>query len=99
VANGVAIARPAVHVPHRCRIGSVNKEKTVKKIIPAVFFQKQLNGIKETPKKPERLALFEGELRAVVGGQIREDDGSGGTVTYSGSDGWLDVANADDCAP
>ncbi len=65
----------------------------MKKIIPAVFFQKQLNGVKEAPMKPERLELFESELRAVVGG-LR----SSGTDTYSGSDGWADVANADDCA-
>jgi hypothetical protein len=71
----------------------------MKKIIPAVFFQKQLNGVKEAPKKPERLELFESELRGVVGGRrFQEGDGSGGTVTYSGSDGWADVANADDCA-
>jgi hypothetical protein len=72
----------------------------VKKIIPAVFFQKQLNGVKEAPKKPERLELFESELRTVAGGRpiLGPPDGSGGYTTYSGSDGWADVANADDCA-
>jgi hypothetical protein len=64
----------------------------VKKIIPAVFFQKQLNGVKEAPKKPERLELFESELRTVAGGLSRME----GTVTYSGSGGG--VANADDYA-
>ena len=39
----------------------------MKKIIPAVFFQKPLNGVKDAPKKPERLELFESELRAVGG--------------------------------
>jgi len=67
----------------------------VKKIIPAVFFQKQLNGVKEAPKKAERLELFESELRTVVGGLRRVDDGSGGTVTYSVSAG---VAYPSDCA-
>jgi len=54
----------------------------MKKLIPAVFFQKQLNGVKETPAKPERLELFESELRAVVGGLYRLQ----GTVTYSFSE-------------
>jgi len=66
-------------------------------IMPAVFFQKHLNGVKEAPKQPERLELFESELRTVVGG-MRVDDGSGGTETYSYSAGWADVEQADDCA-
>ena len=70
----------------------------MKKIIPAVFFQKQLSSVKEAPKKPERLELFENELRAVVGGLRPQDDGSGGTETYSGSYGWADVAFPSDCA-
>jgi hypothetical protein len=61
----------------------------MKKNVPAVFFQSQLNGAKAAAKKPEVLELFENQLRAVVGGFQ--------TDTYSGSDGWLDVANADDC--
>ena len=79
------------------------------KVIPAVLFQKQLNGVKEDAQKPERLALFESQLREVVGGAmilasrlggttLRVADGSGGTTTYSGSAGWLDVEQADDCA-
>ena len=72
----------------------------MKKIIPAVFFQKQLDGVKEAPQKPERLELFESELRAVVGGRpiLGPPNEYGGYTTYSGSDGWADVANADDCA-
>jgi hypothetical protein len=72
----------------------------MKKLIPAVFFQKQLNGVKEAPAKPERLELFESELREVVGGRISfgPPDGSGGYTTYSGSAGWADVAQADDCS-
>jgi hypothetical protein len=66
----------------------------VKTIIPAVFFQKHLNGVQEAPKKAERLELFESELRAVVGGLHRVDDGSGGTVTYVFSGG---VAYPSDC--
>jgi hypothetical protein len=76
------------------------------KLIPAVFFQKTLNGVEAAAKMPERLEVFEGELRAVVGGAraavrgampTRVSDGSGGTTTYSGSAGWLDVMQADDC--
>lgn len=82
------------------------------KLIPAVFFQKKLNGDEAAVKTPERLELFESELRAVVGGAraamggaARADramttggpDGFGGTTTYSGSAGWLDVMQADDC--
>jgi hypothetical protein len=78
------------------------------KLIPAVFFQKNVNGADAAAKTPERLELFETELRAVVGGALRAklgaalptrglSDGSGGTTTYSGSQGWLDVMQADDC--
>jgi hypothetical protein len=67
------------------------------KLIPAVFFQKRLNGVEAATKKPERLELFESELRAVVGGMpIGGPDGSGGHQTYSGSFGWADVMNLDD---
>jgi hypothetical protein len=71
----------------------------MKKLIPAVFFQKQLNGVKEAPQMPERLELFESELRAVAGGRpsFGPPDGSGGYTTYSGSAGWADVEQADDC--
>lgn len=76
------------------------------KLIPAVFFQKQVNGVEAAAKTPERLEVFESELRAVVGGTraalggalaTRLSDGAGGTTTYSGSQGWLDVMQADDC--
>ena len=71
----------------------------MKKRIPAVFFQKKLNGVEAAAKTPERLELFESELRGVVGGRLilGGGDGSGGITTYSGSQGWLDVAQADDC--
>jgi hypothetical protein len=81
----------------------------MKKVIPAVFFQKQLNGVEPTTKMPERLELFENELRAVVGGRSSRgglvarseetgpSDGAGGITTFSGSAGWLDVMQADDC--
>ena len=73
------------------------------KLIPAVFFQKQVNGVEAAAKTPERLEVFESELRAVVGGTraalggalaTRLSDGAGGTTTYSGSQGWLDVMQA-----
>ncbi|KRQ95327.1 hypothetical protein CQ12_40035 [Bradyrhizobium jicamae] len=79
------------------------------KVIPAVFFQKQLDGVKADAQKPERLEIFESELREVAGGQsrLREasgakltvggPDGSGGSTTFSGSAGWVDVMQADDC--
>jgi hypothetical protein len=79
----------------------MSKRKTTKKLIPAVFFQKRLNGVDATPKTPKRLELFESELRAVVGGYPPDwpgGDGSGGVTTYSGSVGWLDLLDADDCA-
>jgi len=69
----------------------------VKKTIPAVFFQKRLNGIKATAERPERLELFERELRAVVGGAATS--GSLRADTYTGSDGWADVSNPDDSGP
>lgn len=57
------------------------------------FLSEKVNGTQEASKKPEMLELFEDELRAVVGGFPRN-----GSNTYSGSDGWADVANADDCS-
>ena len=39
------------------------------KVIPAVFFQKQLDGVKEDAQMPERLELFESQLREVAGGR------------------------------
>ena len=83
---------------------------SLKQVIPAVFFQKRLNGVKKDAQKPERLELFESQLREVAGGQSRlgavaggrltigGPDGSGGHTTYSGSAGWADVMQADDCA-
>ena len=71
------------------------------KVIPAVLFQKQLSGVKEDAQKPERLALFESQLREVVGGATFLGSRLGGatlySTTYSGSLGWLDVEQADDC--
>jgi hypothetical protein len=81
----------------------------MKKLIPAVFFQKELNGVRAAVKKPEVLDLFESELRTVVGGRSFRGDSAGSKLptegslsyssidTYSGSVGWVDVANADDC--
>jgi len=80
------------------------------KVVPAVFFQKQLDGVKADAQKPERLELFESQLREVAGGLIPRHevagarltvggrDGSGGATTFSGSAGWADVMQADDCA-
>jgi hypothetical protein len=76
--------------------------------IPAVFFQKRLKGSTEAVQIPEKLEMFENELDEVVGGlranvgaiaggALRVSDGSGGSVTYSYSAGWLDVEQADDC--
>jgi hypothetical protein len=88
---------------------NLTQRRTTVKLIPAVFFQKKLNGVEAAAKTPERLEVFESELRAVVGGALRAGaavgraiptggpDGSGGTTTYSGSAGWLDVMQADDC--
>ena len=76
------------------------------KVIPAVLFQKQLNGVKEEAQKPERLEVFESQLREVVAGAMVLGSSrlGGATVksfasstTYSGSAGWLDVEQADDC--
>ena len=79
--------------------------------IPAVFFQKRLKGSSAAVQVPEKLEMFEKELDEVAGGLMRANlgavatksvlrvgDGSGGTVTYSYSAGWLDVEQADDCA-
>jgi hypothetical protein len=77
--------------------------------IPAVFFQKRLKASTAAVQIPEKLEMFENELAEVVGGvranigalaggARRVSDGSGGTVTYSYSAGWLDVEQADDCA-
>jgi hypothetical protein len=92
------------------------KEINMSKLIPAVFFQKQLNGVEASAKKPEVLELYESEMQKIVGGRAvsalargisagslrfsdpdAPPDGSGGSTTYSGSEGWLDVAQADDC--
>lgn len=87
----------------------------MKKLIPAVFFQKQLNGAQATPKRPEVLDLFESELRTLCESELRKVAGGTSLVmgarapakvtlndpcftTYSGSLGWLDVEQADDCA-
>jgi hypothetical protein len=51
------------------------KEMTMKKLIPAVFFQKQLNrekqpsGFEVAVKTPLMLDLFESEMREIVGGK------------------------------
>jgi hypothetical protein len=89
------------------RTTNLKRKETTMKVIPAVLFQKQLNGVKEDAQKPERLALFESQLREVVGGATFLGSRVGGTTvkvsyggstTYSGSAGWLDVEQADDCA-
>ncbi len=77
------------------------------KLIPAVFFQKKLSAAEPAAKTPERLEAFESELRDVVGGALSlagaartaagAQRANAGTTTYSGSLGWLDVAQADDC--
>jgi hypothetical protein len=60
-------------------------------------------------KKPEVLDLYESELRKVVGGRSFTRASAGSMLspegslkyssidTYSGSLGWLDVEQADDC--
>jgi hypothetical protein len=72
---------------------------TINKVIPAVFFQKQLDGVTGDVQKPERLAVYESQLRKVVGGNPiggrRQVDGS---TTFSYSAGWADVLQADDCS-
>jgi hypothetical protein len=81
----------------------------MKRLIPAVFFQKRLKGSTAAVQIPEKLEMFESELAEVVGGlranvgafaagALRVSDGSGGSTTYSYSAGWLDVEQADDCA-
>jgi hypothetical protein len=84
-----------------------SRKETTMKVIPAVFFQKQLDGVKEEAQKPETLALYESELREVVAGATVLSSRLSGTrlsynydgiTTYSGSAGWLDVEQADDCA-
>ncbi len=69
------------------------------KRIPAVFFQKNVSGSQKSAKLPERLELFESELRQAAGGRLSRLGAAAaeGTNTYSGSVGWLDVAQADDC--
>jgi hypothetical protein len=84
------------------RTATLRKETTMK-VIPAIFFQKQLDGVKEDVAKPERLELFESQLREVVGGATMLGSRVGGTTryystTYSYSAGWLDVLQADDCS-
>jgi hypothetical protein len=63
-------------------------EETVvmKKIVPSVFFQKQLTGTAPAGTIPARLELFEHELRQAAGGTIHIDDGDGGIVTYCTAD-------------
>src|SRR5262245_41910464 len=47
------------------------KRRTMmKKLIPAVYFQKKANGPTAPSKDPARLELFENELAAVTGGMI-----------------------------
>lgn len=69
----------------------------MKKLIPAVFFQKQVTGSSGSVQKPERLEMFENELDQVVGG-VRRHAAAGGSDTFSYSAGWLDVEQADDCS-
>jgi hypothetical protein len=88
---------------------SSDRRQKMKKLIPAVFFQKRVNGVEAEAKLPERLEMFESELSQVTGGLggggtigggggvvIGGGDGSGGHTTYSWSKGWLDVLQADD---
>jgi hypothetical protein len=78
------------------------RKETTMKLIPAIFFQKQLDGAKGDVQKPERLELFESELREVLGGATVLGSRLGGTryysTTFSYSAGWLDVEQPDDCA-
>jgi hypothetical protein len=86
------------------RTANLRRKETTMKVIPAIFFQKQLDGVKEDAHKPERLELFESQLREVVGGATILGSRLGGaklyanSTTYSGSAGWLDVMQADDCS-
>lgn len=93
--DGAAHAMDGKTRVHCCHLDSDAEEKTMKKVIPAVFFQKQLNGEQDGVKKPERLELFESELREVVGGMRYQEPGD--DTTYSYSDGWADVLQPDDC--
>ncbi|KAB2893763.1 MAG: hypothetical protein F9K40_16955 [Kofleriaceae bacterium] len=63
----------------------------MKKLVPAVFYQKRVDGNHEEVKRPERLELFDSELRRVVGGRAANTD------SFSHSAGWADVLQADDC--
>jgi hypothetical protein len=57
----------------------------MKKVIPAVFFQKQLNGVSAVVKKPVVLDLFESELRKVVGGRSFTGASAGSKLSTEGS--------------
>jgi hypothetical protein len=62
----------------------------MKKNVPAVFFQRQLNGPHASVKRPRVLEIFESELGAVFGGVPNE-------LTICGdSRGWADVEDPDD---
>jgi hypothetical protein len=60
--------------------------KPSKKAIPAVFFQKRLNGASDVKADPERLTLFEEQLAKVVGGI----GGYTGTMTSNGAPAHID---------
>jgi len=62
----------------------------MKKIVPAAFHQNHLNGVKASVKRPEVLELFENQLHRVFGGFQTGD-------SFSGSAGWADVEQPDDC--
>jgi hypothetical protein len=66
------------------------------------FCYMTLDGVKGDVQKPERLELFESELREVLGGATISGSRLGGTryysTTFSYSAGWLDVEQPDDCA-
>jgi hypothetical protein len=73
----------------RCNGQRSNAQETremSKKLVPAVFFQKQLNGPTMSRKKPERLVLLESELAQVTGGvqtSPNTDSCSGGCLDDS----------------
>ena len=81
------------------------------KLVPAVFLQKQLDSKKRPSvleasiKKPLVLELYEADLQKIVGGEKIVYDPKGtctadketGVTTFSGSAGWLDVQQPDDC--
>ena len=46
----------------------------MKKLIPAVFFQKKASAPTTPSPRPARLELFESELRAIAGGRMMNDD-------------------------